>query len=90
MSESPKNESMEAVISEYISRELVNKPDFNLKNDSLLFESGILESRSLLKLVLFLEQRFQIVVLAEEMLPENLKTVDVICAYLRSKKASKA
>ena len=79
---------MEALISAYISRELVSKPEFSLKNDSPLFESGILDSRSLINLVLFLERQFGIVVLPEEMLPENFQTIDRICVYLRSKQGT--
>lgn len=76
---------MESLINAYITRELMAKPEFSLTNDTLLIESGILDSLSLLKLVLFLERQFGVVVPAEELVPENLKTIDTICTYLRSK-----
>jgi acyl carrier protein len=76
---------MESVINTYISRELVGKPELlPLKDDSSLLESGILDSLSVLKLVLFLEQQFGIVVAPEELIPENFETVDAICAYIRT------
>jgi len=65
----------------------MSKPESNLKNDTLLFESGILDSLSLLKLVLFLEKQFGVVVPAEELVPDNFKSVDAICVYLRSKRS---
>jgi acyl carrier protein len=75
---------MESVINDYISHKLVEKPgQLPLKNDMPLLESGILDSLSVLKLVLFLEERFGIVVAAEELIPENFETVEAICAYLR-------
>ena len=76
---------MESIISSYISRELVSKPDFQLKNDTSLFESGVLDSRSLLKLVMFVEKEFRVVVSPEELFPDNFQTVNRICEFLRSK-----
>jgi acyl carrier protein len=76
---------MESVLNDYISRELVSKPELlPLKNDTPLLETGILDSLSMLKLVLFLEQHFGIVVDAEELIPEHFQTVDAICTYLRT------
>ncbi len=76
---------MESVINDYISRELVSKPELlPLKNDTPLLETDTLDSLSVLRLVLFLEQQFGIVVAPEELIPENFETVEAICAYLRA------
>jgi acyl carrier protein len=76
---------VESVINDYISRELVSKPELlPLKNDTLLLEAGILDSLSVLRLVLFLEQQFGIVVAPEELIPENFETIEAMCAYLRA------
>jgi len=87
MSKPSDSESIESLINSHI-REIVNKPNFSLKNDTLLLESGILDSLSLLKLVVFLEKRFAVVVREEELVPENFKTIDSICSYIRSKQAT--
>jgi len=76
---------MESLINAHITRAVLSKPDFSLKHDTPLFESQILDSLSLLKLVLFLEKEFGVVVPAEELVPENFKTIDAMCAYIRSK-----
>ena len=76
---------METVINDYISREFV--PDaalLPLANDTSLLDSGILDSLSLLRLVVFIQERFGIVVDDVDLVPENFDTVDDICAYLRS------
>lgn len=74
---------MESVVNDYISRELVSDPMLlPLKNDTALLEAGILDSLSVLKLVLYLEQQFGVVV--GELLPENFDTIDAICAYIRA------
>ena len=81
---------METVINDYISRELV--PDaalLPLANDTSLLDSGILDSLSLLKLVVFLEERFDITMGDADLLPENFDNVNDICAYLRSREAGK-
>lgn len=73
------------MINDYISHELVNQPELlPLQNDTPLLASGILDSLSMLKLVLFLEQQFGIVVNPKDLIPEHFETVDTICAYLRS------
>ena len=74
---------MESVINHYVSRELVDKPELlPLKNDTPLLESEILDSLAVLKLVLFLEEQFGVVVGPEDLIPENFETVDAICSYL--------
>lgn len=76
---------MESVIKEYISRELVSQPELlPLKNDSSLLVPGILDSLSVLQLVLFLEEQFGVVVAAEDLIPENFETVEAICEFLRA------
>lgn len=76
---------MESIINAYISRELVSRPEqLPLQNDTQLLESAILDSLSLLKLVLFLEEQFGVVVAPDDLIPKNFETVDAICAYLRT------
>jgi acyl carrier protein len=79
---------MEPLITAYITHELIGKPKLGLKNDTPLFESGLLSSLSLVKLVLFLEKQFHVVVRPEELLPKNFHTIDAICTYLRSKQGT--
>jgi acyl carrier protein len=77
---------VEAIINDYISRELVQDPArLPLADDESLLESGILDSLSLLRLVVFLEERFGITVGDTDLLPENFASVNAICAYLRAR-----
>jgi len=81
---------MESVITAYISQELVSEPEFlPLKNDTPLLDSGVLDSLSILMLVLFLERQFGVVVRQKEVVRKNFMTIDAICAYLRSKQTCK-
>ena len=85
MSGNLNNIKLEQLINAYLASEVMKKPELGLKNDTPLLESGILNSLSLIKLVLFLEQKLGIVVPPEELLPKNFETIDAICTYVRSK-----
>ena len=77
---------METVINDYISRELVQDPALlPLADETSLLDSGILDSLSLLRLVVFLEERFAITMGDADLLPENFASVNAICAYLRAR-----
>ena len=80
---------METVINDYISRELVQDPALLLLADAPLLESGILDSLSFLRLVVFLEERFEITMGEADLLPENFSSVNAICAYLRARERGK-
>ena len=53
-------------------------------NDSFL-EKGILDSTGILEVIYFLEDEFQIKVDDEDMVPENLDSINRIVAYLGRK-----
>lgn len=77
---------MQTIISDYISQELVRDASLlPLTGETPLLESGILDSLSLLQLVVFLEGRFGVTVGDADLLPQNFETVNTICAYLRTR-----
>jgi acyl carrier protein len=50
--------------------------------DADLFESGILDSLTFVDLVMHMEQQFDIRVVAEELEPENFRSVEKIAAFV--------
>ena len=77
---------METIVNDCISREIVEDPALPPpSNEMPMLEEGILDSLSLLRLTVFLEERFKITVCEADLLPENSATVNVICAYLRAR-----
>jgi acyl carrier protein len=81
---------VEAVINDFISKELVRDPVLlPLAGEASLLESGILDSLSLLQLVVFLEERFGITIGDADLLPANFDSIDSICAYLRTREPEK-
>ena len=82
---------MEAVINDYISSELVQDASLlPLGNATSLLETGILESLGLLRLVVFVRDKYGVTVNDVDLTPENFDSVDAICAYLRSRDAKEA
>jgi acyl carrier protein len=81
---------VETVINDFISQELVQDLTLlPLADETSLLESGILDSLSLLRLVVYLEERFGITVGDADLLPENFASVEAICAYLRAREPEK-
>lgn len=76
----------DAIVREYISRELVRDASvLPLENSTPLLDSGILDSLSLLRLVTFIQDQFGIVMDDLDVVPEHFADVNAICAYLQSR-----
>lgn len=56
-----------------------------LQNDSSFLEQGIIDSTGILELVEWLEAEFGISVDDEELIPENLDSVNLLSAYIARK-----
>ena len=75
----------DAVIRDYISQELVRDPSvLPLDNSTPLLDSGVLDSLGLLRLVVFIQDQFGIVMDDLDVVPEHFASVDAICAYLQA------
>jgi acyl carrier protein len=59
--------------------------DDGLKDDSSFLDEGIIDSTGILELVSFLEEEFSISVEDEELVPENLDSIQNVVAYLGRK-----
>ncbi len=57
----------------------------SLKDDASLLEEGIMDSTGVLDLVMFIEETFGIAVKDEELIPENLDSVDKLVAFVERK-----
>ena len=56
-----------------------------LENNDSFLESGIIDSTGVLELVRFLEAMFGIKVADEELIPDNLDSINKIVAFLQTK-----
>ncbi len=56
-----------------------------LRDDTSFLEEGIIDSTGILELINFLEENFSITVKDEELIPENLDSINNVNAYLARK-----
>ena len=59
-----------------------------LKDETSFLEEGIIDSTGILELVTFLEEKFSITVEDEELVPENLDSINNLTAFLERKIAA--
>ncbi|MBM3320273.1 MAG: acyl carrier protein [Candidatus Eisenbacteria bacterium] len=81
------DEGIKRTIKEYILKEFLpgERPDA-LGDSTPLVSGGILDSIATLKLVAFLEERYEIRLEAHEASAENLNTIEEIARRVQSKK----
>jgi acyl carrier protein len=58
-----------------------------LQNDDSFLEKGIIDSTGVLELVEWLEETFAIKIEDEELVPENLDSVNLLAAFIDRKKS---
>lgn len=59
-----------------------------LSNSDSFMEKGIIDSTGILEVIHFLEDEMDIAVEDEDMIPENLDSIDKIVAFVNTKKAA--
>ena len=59
--------------------------DDGFRDDISFLDDGIIDSTGILELVAFLEEEFDIIVEDEELVPENLDSIDNVVAFLEIK-----
>jgi len=79
--------SVEAKVRGYILENFLFTDDQSALDSSVsLLENGTMDSTGVLEVINFLEEEFGISVADEEMIPENLESVDNIVAFVARKK----
>jgi acyl carrier protein len=82
--ENAREELRQYILSEFLPGE---KPS-NLRDDTPLRTSGILDSVATLRLVSFVEEHYGIEVEAHEAGVENFESIDSIASFIKSKRGS--
>ena len=77
-----------ATIVDFISRNFPKAREWKNFDDASLLEEGIIDSVGVLELILFLEQTFAFSVEDEEIIPDNLDSVNKLVIYVQSKSAN--
>ena len=68
-----------------VERFLFGQGADGLSNDASFLEQGIVDSTGVLEIVMFLEQRFGIKVNDDELIPDNLDSVNKVANFVTRK-----
>ena len=71
-----------AVVRTYIRDNFLFGSDAQLNNSASLLEAGVIDSTGAMELVAFLETEFGIVVDDQDLVPENLDSIDAITSFV--------
>ncbi len=69
------------LVENFVLSEQVDQMGF----DESLLENGVIDSTGILELVFFVEDKFEIQINTDEVLPENFDSVNRLAAYIRRK-----
>ena len=69
----------------FILENFIVDGDGNLENGVSLLEEGIIDSTGVLELVAFIEETYHIKVQDEELVPENLDSINNISNFIQNK-----
>ena len=72
-------------IEQFIEENFIFDPDTDLDRDESLLENGIIDSTGILELVSFLEKDIGIKVNDEDLIPDNLDSINKIAGFARSR-----
>ncbi len=64
---------------------MAGEPAEALKDEESFLERGIIDSTGVLELVAFLEETFKLKVADDELVPENLDSVDTLVRFIAEK-----
>jgi acyl carrier protein len=76
---------MREKIKAFIIENFLFGKDEGLADDTSFLDEGIIDSTGILELVSFIEEEFNIKLADEELVPENLDSINNVVAYLERK-----
>jgi acyl carrier protein len=77
---------IEEKIRNYIAQNILfSKNGYQYPDETSFLEEGIVDSTSVLELVMFVEENFGLTVDDQDIVPENFDSVSNLAAYIRSK-----
>ncbi len=83
MTPDTRSDTVREAVEAFIRGELSYGQDDQYDENADLIEQGVIDSMSLLRLVSFLEERYQITVQDEDLLPSNFRSLAAVEAYVK-------
>ena len=76
---------MDHIIIDFLEKQIVAEGKYQIDRADNLLEDGIVDSMGMMRLVLYMEEKFNIKIPPEDMSFENFKNVEHIVSYLSKK-----
>lgn len=76
---------MKEELRNFITSELMNEPDYPLKDDEAIISGGLIDSFSLVELQIFIEQQFGVHIEDTELTAETCDTMKDIIALIEAR-----
>ena len=77
--------SLRQQISTFVAENFLLASDDEVSDASSLLDSGVLDSTGVMELVGFLEKQYDIPIADEDVVPENLDSIDNLVAFVKRK-----
>ncbi len=78
-------EAYAATLREFIAENFLFRADAEIADNQSLLDSGVMDSTGVLELIAFLEKTYGVSIADEEIVPENLDSIDNMTRYLATK-----
>ena len=72
-------------VRKFVIENYILSPDYRFEDNDSFLEHGIIDSTGVLQLVAFLEETYNITIEDEELIPQNLDSVEAVSAYVSRK-----
>jgi len=84
------NTEIQGIMKKFIQDTFLDRtPNKTLNNEQSLFENGVIDSTGVLEMVAFIEKKFVFRVEDEELVPNNLDSINKLTSYIKLKLADK-
>ena len=80
------NEIQKRVREYIIENFLLGEEEADFFDDQSFLETGLIDSTGILEVITFLEESYEITIEDEEMIPENLDSVENVARFVSTKK----
>lgn len=78
--------AIENDVREFVSENfLFGRSNVSLEGDDSLLEEGLIDSTGVLELVMFIEDRFDVTVDDEDLVPDNLDSINRLISFIETK-----
>jgi acyl carrier protein len=78
-------ETIEQKVRNYIAKNFIFEDSYPYSDDQSFLAKGIIDSTGVLELITFVQEEFGITVEDDELVPENLDSIQALGAFIRKK-----